>query len=52
MFMTMLMFLMHDTVVLSTYCDDMHVMSLYDMVLPYMHKVSLIDYMMKVLLGM
>ena len=50
MYMTMFMFFMHDIVVLSTCCECMHGMSLYDMVLPYTHNVGLIDHMMKVLL--
>ena len=44
--------LMHDILVFSTCCDDMHGMSLYDVVLPFMHDVGCMDYMMKVLLGM
>ena len=43
---------MHDIVVLSTCCDDIHGISLYDVVLPYRHNVGLIDYTMKVFLGM
>ena len=50
--MYMYMFLFHNIVVTSTCCDDMHGMSLYEVVLVYMHNVGLDDYMMKVLLGM
>ena len=39
--------LMHDILVFSTCCDDMHGMSLYDVFLPYMHSMGLVDYMMK-----
>ena len=48
MYMTMFMFLMHDIVVQSS-CV---LMSLYEVFLLYMHYVGLIDYMMKVLLGL
>ena len=43
---------MHDIVVLATYCEEMHGMSLYDVVLSYIHNLCLSDYMMKVLLQM
>ena len=36
----------------STCCDEVHDMSLYDVVLSYMHNVGLNDFMMKVFLGM
>ena len=44
--------LMHYIVLLYNYSDEMHGMSLYDVVLSYLHNVGLNDYMMKVLLGM
>ena len=43
---------MQDIAVLSTCCDEMHGMSLYDKVSSYVHNVRLGDYMMKVLLDM
>ena len=45
------MILMHDIVVFSTCCDEMHGMSLYEVVLLYMHNIGLNDYKMKVLLS-
>ena len=47
MYIIMFMFLMNYIVVLSTCCDDMHGMSLYDVFLPYMHSMGLVDYMMR-----
>ena len=50
MYMIMLKILMHDIVVSFTYCDEIMVcvlMSLYVMVLPYMHNVGVVDYMVK-----
>ena len=44
MSMVMFMFLIHGIVVLSTCYNDMHGMSLYDVVLPFMYKVGLTDY--------
>ena len=44
--MIMFMFLVHEIVVWTTCCDDMHGMSLYDVFLRYMHSMCLIDYMM------
>ena len=52
MYMIMFTSSMHGIVVLSSLNDDMHGMSQYDGVLPYMHNVGLSDYMKKVLLGM
>ena len=48
----MFTFLLFDFVVLSTCCKEMHGMSLYEVLLLYMHNVSLNDYMVKVGLGM
>ena len=50
MYMIMLKILMHDIVVSFTYYDEIMVcvlMSLYVMVLPYMHNVGVVDYMMR-----
>ena len=52
MCMTMFMFLMHDIVVLSTCCDAMYGISLYIVVLLYMHRVGFNDNFMKVLIDM
>ena len=51
MHVTMSMFLMHDFVVLSTSFDEMHGMSVYEVVLLYMHDGDLNEYMRKVLLA-
>ena len=52
MHMIMLMSYMHGIVVLSTWYDDMHGMSLRNGVLRYMHNLGLDYYMKKVLLSM
>lgn len=44
--------LIHGILVLSRYYYDMHGMSLYDLVLPYLYNVGLSDYMNKAFRGM
>ena len=51
MYVHMFMVLLHDFVVFVSFFDEIHVMSLYEVVLLYIHNVGLSDYVMNILLA-